>query len=57
MNLCGRVVSHDEVVAVSVLHLVDGDGTGQGEDAPVREASHDTTIAENERTDSIRDPR
>ena len=44
MNLCGRVVSHDEVVAVGVLHLMDGDGTGQGENAPVRESSNDAAV-------------
>lgn len=44
----GGVVAHDEVVAVGVLHLVDGDGLGEGEDAPVGEAADDAAVAEDE---------
>lgn len=48
MHLCGGVVSHHEVVAVGVLHLMNGDGLGKGEDAPVCEAADDTAILEDE---------
>lgn len=44
----GGVVAHDEVVAVGVLHLVDGDGFGEGEDTPVGEAADDAAVAEDE---------
>lgn len=56
VDLCGGVVAHDEVVAVGVLHLVDGDGLGEGEDAPVREAADDAAVLEYEGADGVCDP-
>lgn len=51
----GGVVAHDEVVAVGVLHLVDGDGLGEGEDAPVGEAADDAAVFEDEGADCLGD--
>lgn len=51
----GGVVAHDEVVAVGVLHLVDGDWFGEGEDAPVGEAADDTAVFEDEGADGLGD--
>lgn len=50
-----RVVPHDEVVAVGVLHLVDGDGLGQREDAPVGEAADDAAVFQDEGADGLGD--
>lgn len=38
------VIAHDEVVAMGVLHLVHGDGLGEGEDAPVGEAADNAAV-------------
>lgn len=46
VQLGRRVVAHDKVVPVVVLHLVHRDGLGQGEDAPVGEAPDDAAVAE-----------
>lgn len=51
----GGVVAHDEVVAVGVLHLVDGDWFGEGEDAPVGEAADDAAVFEDEGADGLGD--
>lgn len=51
----GGVVAHDEVVAVGVLHLVDGDWLGEGEDAPVGEAADDAAVFEDEGADGLGD--
>lgn len=53
VDFCRGVVAHDEVVAVGVLHLVDGDWLGEGEDAPVGEAADDAAILEDEGTDGL----
>lgn len=55
VHLGGGVVSHDEVVAVGVLHLMHRDGLGEREDAPVGEAAHDAAILEDEGADSLGD--
>lgn len=49
------VVAHDKVVAVCVLHLVDGDWLGEGEDAPVGEAADDAAVFEDEGADGLGD--
>lgn len=51
----GGVVAHDEVVAVGVLHLVDGDWLGEGEDAPVGEAADDAAVFQDEGADGLGD--
>lgn len=51
----GGVVAHDEVMAVGVLHLVDGDWLGEGEDAPVGEAADDAAVFEDEGADGLGD--
>lgn len=55
VHLGRGVVAHHEVVAVGVLHLVHGDGLGQGEDAPVGEAADDAAIAQDEGADGLGD--
>ena len=55
VHLGGGVVSHDEVVAVGVLHLMHRNGLGEGEDAPVGEAADDAAILEDEGADSLGD--
>lgn len=57
MDLGGGVVSHDEVVAVVVLHLMDGDGFREGKDAPVGEAADDAAIPQDETPYGCGNPR
>lgn len=56
MDVGRGVVPHDEVVAVGVLHLVDGDGPREREDAPVGDTADDTTISKYEGADSLCNP-
>ena len=55
VNIRRGVVAHDEIMAVCVAGLMDGQGFGEGEDAPVRQAADDAVSAENERTDCVCD--
>lgn len=55
MNFCGRVVAHDEVVAVCMLHLMDGDWFWKGEDAPIAETTDDAAIFEDDGADCLGD--
>lgn len=52
-----RVVAHGEVVPVGVAHLVDRQGLGQGEDAPVGDAADDAAVGEDKGADGVGDPR
>lgn len=40
---------------VCVLHLVHGDGLGEGEDAPVVEAADDAAVSKDEGADCLGD--
>ena len=55
MGAGAGIVAHDKVMPVVVLHLMDRDGTRQGEDAPVAEAADDTAIPEDNGADSVGD--
>lgn len=49
----GGVVAHDKVMAVRVLHLVDGEWFGKGKDAPVRKTADDTAVAEDQTSHGV----
>lgn len=55
VDVCARVVPHDEVVPVVVLHLVHGDGPRKGEDPPVAYSADDTTVTEDDGADCVGD--
>lgn len=52
----GRVVTHDEVVAMGLLDLVDDGGPGQRKDTPIVDAADDTAVLDDEATDGAGDP-
>ena len=52
VNISRGIVTHGEVVAVGVAHLMRRDGLREREDTPVGDAADDTAVAEDESTDS-----
>lgn len=55
MDLRGGIVSHDEVVTMGLLDLVDGDGLREGGNAPVRDTADNAPIAQDEGADGLND--
>jgi hypothetical protein len=55
VDLGRGVVSHNEVVAVGVPHLMDGNGAGEGEHAPIGEAADDAAILDDKGADGLSD--
>lgn len=51
VNISRSIVTHGEVVAVGVTHLMGRDGLREREDTPVGDAADDTAVAEDEGTD------